>query len=116
MEYIEIGTLFIEAQGPFAPETLNPDAPADVFTRRFQSDETWIDVSAAPVYPRDHDWLDDSPVEVYDVMVAIETREAGDVDGNAIDYQWIEVADGVRYGNAVIAAREYVENFDPNGY
>lgn len=104
-----------ESQGPFAPETLNPDAPADdVFSRRFMSAEKWIDVYAAPT--RLERW-DGELTDEYEVTTVTETRDVRDEGGDTSEYEWgYHGVFAMSYDDAVARAKSYIESLSPSDF
>lgn len=107
--------LLSERQGPFAPETLNPDAPADdVFSRLFVSAEKWIDVYAAPT--RVERW-DGETTDEYEVTTVTEIRDAGDGSGDTSEYEWDYIGVfSMSYDDAVALAKIYIESLSPSDF
>lgn len=107
--------LLSERQGPFAPETLNPDAPADdVFSRRFISAEKWIDVYAAPT--RLERW-DGELTDEYEVTTVTETRDARDYGSRTSEYEWDYISVfAMSYDDAVARAKSYIESLSPSDF
>lgn len=104
-----------ENQGPFAPETLNPDALThDVFSRRFMSTEKRIDVYAAPT--RLERW-DGDLTDEYEVTTVTEIREVEDEGGDTSEYEWGYIGVfAMSYDDAVARAKSYIESLSPSDF
>lgn len=114
--FVEVGELFEETQGPFAPESLPEDAK--VFSRRFQrqqEDGNWrvLTLWAAAVFPTDHDPLSEDPPKGYEVSEQWEEIVCADPESpdDAIDTDYTSDWPYYTLFDSVAAANEGARSF-----
>ena len=112
--------LFVEQQGAFPPEQLPNVAEGTVFSRRFIGENWQYDISASPVLTAEdmkRQLTEDFEPEEFGVLAIVETREAGDDDGDTSYYEFITISSGgLALDAAMSAARAFVEDQNPEDY